>query len=62
MTKKDYQYIAAALSKVWPLAARHSTAGETYGFGLAVDAIVEALQADNPRFDEDKFRSWVYTQ
>jgi hypothetical protein len=47
MTRKDYQLIASALSTAW----YNTQAGrEDVAYRMA-----DALQADNPRFDRDRF-------
>lgn len=50
MTKKNYVALADALS---------SGASE-YGFGHIVDNVCDVLEADNPRFDRDKFFEAVF--
>lgn len=51
MTKKDYIIIAEAIAKTKDMVAR--VPGH-YRARIAV-SLAEALRADNPRFDEEKF-------
>ena len=52
MTRKDYVIIAHELGHARIKAGSQNELG---GFWRAVDAVVEALKADNPRFDAKRF-------
>ena len=54
MSKKDYILLAAALRDVVEEVRRQG------GFRRAVTVIEDALAADNPRFDREKFLEAVY--
>lgn len=63
MTRKDYVKIAAALaeqrSNIETTSYRRSDEAHEWflaGWEVTARAIAEALQADNPRFDHDRFR------
>ena len=52
MSRKDYEIIAAALA-----AARHGFVSDEYKQAVFITAgfIADALAADNPRFDRERF-------
>ena len=51
MTRKDYKLIAAALKR----AGERCDADKDGDVWLAASEIADALKADNPRFDHDRF-------
>jgi hypothetical protein len=59
MTRKDYVRIAAALNaaltRLNPVPASEYLAGRRKGIEDATAYIVDALAADNPRFDGTRF-------
>lgn len=57
MTKRDYEALADAINKAADQALHDipTTANAFSGVVLAASRIVEALQADNPRFDPKHF-------
>ncbi len=57
MTRKDYINLANRLSGTYPASyAGTQTEVATYKqWYLDISAIADAFQADNPRFDRDKF-------
>ena len=59
MTRKDYKLIAGYLAVAYSKTVFRNNAYE--GFELVMDALLDALQADNPRFDRDKFETAVFT-
>ena len=58
MTRKDYAFLAADLASCRPYIAKRSTREQRACYDVwhrARWAVVQALQADNPSFDKDKF-------
>ena len=55
MTKKDYIRLVSVIRDLAP-----SVPAER--FGLFVSAIADFLQADNPRFDRERFITAIYTE
>jgi hypothetical protein len=57
MTRKDYELIAGALNDQKPYFHQNPDKWGEYQhcFLACRDAIADALAADNPRFDRDKF-------
>ena len=55
MTRKDYVRLVAAIRDLAP-----SVPAEP--FGLFVSAIADFLQADNPRFDRERFITAIYAE
>lgn len=53
MTEKDYIKLAAALARIKPHATYVGSA--MYFWGETVEAIARVLEADNPRFDRQRF-------
>lgn len=51
MSRKDYELIVAALAQSW----KDCPCGMEYGVERAVELLAQAFQADNPRFDYDRF-------
>lgn len=69
MTRKDYEKIAEVLRRSVERSRvhRHGPTPELWeGEGFAISSIVQGLcvvfQADNPRFDVDRFELAVYGQ
>uniref|UniRef100_A0A6M3LM50 Uncharacterized protein n=1 Tax=viral metagenome TaxID=1070528 RepID=A0A6M3LM50_9ZZZZ len=58
MTKKDYIQIAKALKEVHKTTPADASAMHT--FDRVVSRLVDMLQADNGRFDRDKFANAIY--
>lgn len=63
MTRKDYEKLAAAFkearrrSKVEsPFDAGDRAAAERFGISLVEQEVRRVFAADNPRFDDDRFR------
>ena len=54
MTRKDYILIAEAFQRV-----RKGSLGETSSFVQCIQAVLDALAADNPRFDRAHFLAVV---
>ena len=57
MSRKDYEAIAAAIREeydAWAAEGDSGTAGTT-ALATAAENIADALAADNPRFDREKF-------
>lgn len=59
MTKKDYELIAGALSCA--LNTVQTVEGYTgeEALNLATLVMMDTLERENPRFDRNRFRSWV---
>ena len=55
MTQKDYILLAAALREQRPIGQEDCKLACLVQWERDVDAIAEALEQDNPRFDRDKF-------
>lgn len=57
MTRKDYQALAARLSAKFPRATLvpDDLPRVRQGYVTAIEAVADALAADNPRFDRAKF-------
>lgn len=60
MTRRDYERIAAAIgSAISRVAGLPFTREErrllTLGYGILTDSLCDALEADNPRFDRERF-------
>lgn len=60
MTRKDYVRLAAALRGAKPFdfgpgTSKAKLAAALVGWQLAVNAVAHTLNAENPRFDYDKF-------
>ena len=63
MTRKDYVLIASAINDIREkirmhgrdVASRELWSGTLGGISDAARAIADALQADNPRFDRERF-------
>ena len=58
MSRKDYIRLAAALRGV--VNDEAASVGESPGVRRTIIAIEDALAADNPRFDREKFLEAVY--
>lgn len=60
MTRKDYKLIARQLHETRELLITEEfPSNEIFAYDTAVSAIMVALQADNPRFDCDRFMGAV---
>jgi hypothetical protein len=61
MTRKDYIAIAHELRRVREIIDTEGVNPNAHGgFCLAVDAIMRALAADNPRFCAEKFYEAIF--
>jgi len=64
MTRKDYQVLAVALGKALAVAERvdepNWTSSTALGCGYAIDQLVVALAAENPRFSVAIFEAAVF--
>ena len=62
MTRKDYLAIAAALAEADAMAQdkRFGSAEVRKGIAIASMEIADALAADNPRFDLNRFHRAIY--
>lgn len=55
MSRKDYEAIAAAIKRASALYGPYGFMDQTIGIKTAAESIALALQADNPRFDRERF-------
>ncbi len=55
MSRKDYLLIAAKLRAEFEYIQQYGTHENRVGFTRAISAITTALEADNPRFDSERF-------
>ena len=51
--------LANALAKSKPASSGNEISAHDEQWARDVDAIAEALEADNPHFDKDRFTDWV---
>lgn len=59
MTKKHYKLLANALARSKPPPEGNEISAHDEQWAKDIDAIAEALEADNPRFDKEKFTDWI---
>ncbi len=55
MTRQDYELIAAALRAGRPKLSDYESEGKRSIWEVNVKLLTEALEADNPRFDRERF-------
>lgn len=56
MSRKHFESVATSLGLAW----KHADAETDAGFFAAVGAVADAFKEENPRFDFDRFVSWVF--
>lgn len=55
MTRKDYEKLARGIKKVVVIARKSNDPNYTQGVSHAIYAIQDELEADNPRFNRERF-------